>query len=511
MSDQSNRRLRTHALAAATAIALSSMLAATASAAERVNVSALQTSEQYDRFIVKYRDGSEAQSNHAALRAKLKQAAKVLPPTASKCTVVIQHLRRIATGAEVVRTSKKLDKAEAETLMRQLAADPSVEYVEVDQLMQAILTPNDTRYSEQWGYYEATGGIKANEAWNSSTGTGVVVAVLDTGITNHSDLNGNIIAGYDMISDATVAGDGGGRDSDPNDPGDYYNGQNSSWHGTHVAGTVAAITNNANGVAGTAYTAKVVPVRVLGRGGGYTSDIADGIVWASGGSVSGVPANANPAEVINMSLGGSGTCSSTYQNAINGAVGRGTTVVVAAGNSNVNVSNSVPANCSNVVAVAATDRNCTRASFSNYGTGIDVSGPGVGILDTELRHHLARDRELRFLQRHLDGGAACRRRDGADAGGRTIAIDPRCSRVDAQEHGACFAGSVLRGLRRRHRQRQGRGGCGGRHHATSNRKHPGQGYAGHRPVGLHRQLDQLHDDRARGRQQSELQHVRRVG
>lgn len=381
MSDSSNRRVRLHVLAMATAVALSSM-AVSATAAERIHLDGLQSSSEHDRFIVKYRDGSEAHASRAALEARLRQAARALPAHASQRALSIEHLRRIATGAEVVRTSRKLDRVEAESLMRQLAADPSVEYVEVDQLMQAILTPNDTRYGEQWGYFEATGGIKANEAWDVSTGTGVVVAVLDTGSTSHSDLNSNTIAGYDMISDSTVAGDGNGRDSDPSDPGDYYQGQNSSWHGTHVAGTVAAITNNAKGVAGTAFGARVQHVRVLGRGGGYTSDIADGIAWASGGSVSGVPANANPAEVINMSLGGSGSCSSTYQNAINGAVNRGTTVVVAAGNSNVNVSNSVPANCSNVIAVAATDRNGARASFSNYGTGIDVSAPGVGILST---------------------------------------------------------------------------------------------------------------------------------
>lgn len=382
MSDPSNRRVRMSVLAAATAVALSSMVAVSASAADRVNVSGLQSSEQYDRFIVKYRSDSEAFAKPATLEAKLRQAARALPAAASRRATEVQRLRRIATGADVVKTDRKLDRVEAESLMRQIAADPSVEYVEVDQLMQAILTPNDTSYSQQWGYFEATGGIRADQAWDVSTGTGVVVAVLDTGSTNHSDLNGNTVAGYDMISDATVAGDGGGRDSDPSDPGDYYQGRSSSWHGTHVAGTVAAVTNNAKGVAGTAFGAKVQHVRVLGRGGGFTSDIADGIIWASGGSVSGVPANPTPAEVINMSLGGGGSCSSTYQNAINSAVARGTTIVVAAGNSNANVSTSVPANCSNVIAVAATDRNGARASFSNYGTGIDVSAPGVGILST---------------------------------------------------------------------------------------------------------------------------------
>ncbi|MEE7547807.1 S8 family serine peptidase, partial [Xanthomonas sp. Kuri4-1] len=169
-------------------------------------------------------------------------------------------------------------------------------------------------------------GINVRPAWDKATGNGVVVAVIDTGITSHPDLDANILPGYDFISDTFVSRDGDGRDADPSDEGDWNPVQgecyttpspspitDSSWHGTHVAGTIAAVTNNAVGVAGTAYNAKIVPVRVLGRCGGYTSDIADAIVWASGGSVSGVPANANPAEVINMSLGGSGTCSTTYQ------------------------------------------------------------------------------------------------------------------------------------------------------------------------------------------------------
>ncbi|GAA4870707.1 S8 family peptidase [Luteimonas vadosa] len=387
MSDPSNRGLRMHALAAATAVALSSMFVLSASAAERINLTALESSGQYDRFIVKYRDGSDAHASEAALAAKLKQAARALPARASQKALDVQRLRRIATGADVVETNRKLDRAEAESLMRELGADPSVEYVEVDQLMRPVFTPNDTNFSQQYGYGTGAGGIRATQAWDSATGTGVVVAVIDTGSTNHSDLNANMLPGYDFISDAAMARDGNGRDSNPNDEGDWTTGEcgpasGSSWHGTHVAGTVAAVTNNAKGVAGTAFNAKVVPVRVLGKCGGYTSDIADAIIWSSGGTVSGVPANANPAEVINMSLGGSGTCSSTYQNAINGAVGRGSTVVVAAGNSNVNVSGAVPANCPNVVAVAATDSNGSRASFSNYGTGIDVSGPGVGIMST---------------------------------------------------------------------------------------------------------------------------------
>ncbi|MDP5207962.1 S8 family serine peptidase, partial [Alishewanella sp. SMS9] len=269
----------------------------------------------------------------------------------------------------------------------QLAQDDDVELVEEDMLLQPTLAPNDTQYANQWHYYENTGGIRAPAAWDKATGQGVVVAVLDTGYRPHVDLNANLLPGYDMISDAFIGNDGNARDSDARDPGDWTNvgecggGQPtsfraSSWHGTHVAGTVAAVSNNNTGVAGVAFNAKVVPVRVLGKCGGYTSDIADGIIWASGGTVSGVPANANPASVINMSLGGSGSCNSTTQSAINQARSRGTVIVVAAGNDNGNANNFNPGNCSGVVNVASTNRQGGRAYYSNTGSSVDVAAPG---------------------------------------------------------------------------------------------------------------------------------------
>ena len=125
-----------------------------------------------------------------------------------------------------------------------------------------------------------------------------------------------------------------------------------------------------------AYNAKIVPVRVLGRCGGYLSDIADGIIWAAGGNVAGVPINANPAQVLNLSLGGSGSCSITSQDAINAARNLGSTVVVAAGNENTDASNSNPANCNGVIAVAATNRNGGRAYYSKYGAVVDLAAPG---------------------------------------------------------------------------------------------------------------------------------------
>ncbi|WP_315388621.1 S8 family peptidase [uncultured Stenotrophomonas sp.] len=385
-----SQRLHRRAVVVLGGSVLSTLLLAAPAFAGDVQLSGLASAPTHQRFIVKYRDGATDVATPTVLASSLKAAAAAVPAAQGRA-LGLQKLRTLAIGPTVVKADRPLDAAESELLMRRLAADPNVEYVEVDQLMRATLTPNDARLSEQWGFGTSNASINVRPAWDKATGTGVVVAVIDTGITNHADLNANILPGYDFISDAAMARDGGGRDNNPNDEGDWYAANecgagypasNSSWHGTHVAGTIAAVTNNSTGVAGTAYNAKIVPVRVLGKCGGYTSDIADAIVWASGGTVSGVPANANPAEVINMSLGGGGTCSATYQNAINGAVSRGTTVVVAAGNSNTNVSSSVPANCANVVAVAATTSAGARASFSNYGAGIDVSAPGAAILST---------------------------------------------------------------------------------------------------------------------------------
>lgn len=382
MTDAMLRRARIHALALATTAALSSLAIAPALATERLDLSGLKSADQHDRFIVKYVDGSPEQAGAKARDAALRAAAGAVPAAARRAPLALRHERRMAVGAEVITTSRKLDRVEAESLMRQIAANPNVEYVEVDKLNTLVMTPNDTMFSQQWGYGTGPGGIRATQAWDTTSGAGTVVAVLDTGIASHSDLNANVLPGYDFISDTSVAGDGNGRDSDASDPGDYYGGYASSWHGTHVAGTVAAVTNNGKGVAGTAYGAKVVPVRVLGRGGGYDSDIADAVIWASGGSVSGVPANANPAEAINLSLGGSGSCGSAMQSAINGAVGRGSTIVIAAGNSNANTSGFSPANCSNVIAVGSITSTGARSSFSNYGAIVDIAAPGSNIQST---------------------------------------------------------------------------------------------------------------------------------
>src|SRR3954471_9437807 len=336
-----------------------------------------------DRIIVKYRS---APAGATAASAATQQRATDMP--AARFGVQLSRLRTTALGSQGLKGDRPLPIDEAARLAADIAAsDPSVEYAEPDRMMHALLTPNDTRYNEQWHYFESTAGINAPAAWDKATGTGVVVGVVDTGYRPHADLSGQILPGYDFISDTFVSNDGNGRDNDASDPGDAINAgecgpgdpaafEASSWHGTHVSGTIAAITNNGNGVAGIAFNAKVVPARVLGKCGGYTSDIADAIVWTSGGSVSGVPANANPAKVLSISLGGSGACDATTQSAINSARSRGASVVVAAGNENHNASQDTPANCTGVVTVAAVGRNGGKASYSNFGTTVEVAAPG---------------------------------------------------------------------------------------------------------------------------------------
>lgn len=212
----------------------------------------------------------------------------------------------------------------------------------------------------------------------------MTVAVIDSGITQHPDLAGKILPGYDFISDGRIAGDGDGRDNDPSDEGDWTlagqcgpRARDSSWHGSHVAGVIGAATNNGMGIAGAAPDAQILPVRALGHCGGTDVDIADAITWASGGYVPGLPTNSHPAQVINMSLGGrSNYCPTSYQRAIDNARSRGATIVVAAGNESMDASRSTPGNCRGVVVVGATGQTGSQSYFSNYGSTVDVSAPG---------------------------------------------------------------------------------------------------------------------------------------
>ena len=344
-----------------------------------------------DRMIVKYKD-AVASGKRAAFVPQVASSRMAIAARAGQSHgVTLKAMHATATGANVFQLNKKMSVSEVAALAAELKSrDASVEYAEPDLILQAQLTPTDSRFNEQWHYFEANGGLRLPAAWDKSTGAGVTVAVIDTGYRPHPDLAGNLLPGYDFISNATMSNDGGGRDSDATDTGDSMvahqcglmkpaQNQNSSWHGTHVAGTIAARTNNGIGVAGVAFNAKIVPARVLGKCGGYTADIADAIIWSSGGTVTGVPANANPARVINMSLGGPGACPATTQAAINTARSRGAIVIVAAGNDNTEAGSFNPANCVGVTTVAAVNRSGGRSYYSNFGSIVDVAAPGGDI------------------------------------------------------------------------------------------------------------------------------------
>ncbi|MFZ5549630.1 MAG: S8 family peptidase [Pseudomonadota bacterium] len=337
-----------------------------------------------DQIIIKYREDGQKMEG---LDTGISSAAMGLAQAAAeRHGVTLRVARRTATRAIVAKLGQRLPEAQVEQIAAEIAqADPSVLYAEPDRIKRIMVTPNDPMFANQWHYHEATAGMNLPLAWSQGAGGGVTVAVIDTGYRGHADLRGNIVPGYDFISDLAVANDGDARDGNAADPGDWTEAgecgggsgaSNSSWHGTHVAGTVAAVTHNGVGVAGVAYGAKVMPVRVLGKCGGYDSDIADAIIWASGGSVAGVPNTTTPARVLNLSLGGSGPCGATTQAAVNSARSRKSVVVVAAGNSGDDASGYSPANCSGVITVAAVGRTADRAYYSNYGSAVEIAAPG---------------------------------------------------------------------------------------------------------------------------------------
>ena len=364
------------------------------------------------RLIVRTRDG---RTSTASLRDVAASTAGVASARSEG---------RLGEGAELVALSRPVSLDDALAAARALAARPDVLWAEPDSWMYPtdVALPNDPLVRQQWDLSDASHPVSSADfsvgapaAWSRTRGArSVVVAVIDTGITVHPDLAGQTVPGYDFVSLDPVLGghlpltanDGNGRDADPSDPGDwitaaddagstaggFFKGcggeypdghQDSSWHGTHVAGTVAAVQGNALGTSGMAPGVLVEPIRALGKCGGSTSDIIDAIEWASGGRVAGVPVNQHPASVINLSLGGAGSCDTATQTAIDDARSRGTVVVVAAGNSGLNftsrAASASPADCVGVIDVVATLRSGLRASYSNFGTragSLTVAAPG---------------------------------------------------------------------------------------------------------------------------------------
>lgn len=359
--------------------------------------------QKFDQFIVTYTDEAKQRTEERSGDSALAEGAtpgdldggiqQTIDSSAASLETSGGVIRTTTSNDAIVHISKKLDKRQAQEFMNRLTSNPNVASVEPDYInypaLESTFVFNDPEYSKQWNLTNPTVGIGNTGNARLYRGLKTTVAVIDTGYTNHPELVSSLVPGYDFISDPVSGRDGNGRDPDPLDEGDQapfnlcgdlQDAQLSSWHGTHVAGIIAARGQNHQGIVGVSDLAFIQPVRVLGRCGGRTSDVADAITWAAGGHVNGVPDNKQPAQVINLSLGGVLACPSTYQKAINFALSKGVAVVVAAGNGEMDASKFAPANCKGVIAVGNSTKNGTRESSSNYGKTVTVSAPGTDIL-----------------------------------------------------------------------------------------------------------------------------------
>jgi serine protease len=308
------------------------------------------------------------------------------------------RLKPVGRDQQLLEFERPLSRSEAAALRDRLLARPDVEWVEPnlrERRLQAA--SNDPLFGQQWWLHPVSGsnanaigarlrGVAGfQSAWLRAGQAPAVVAVLDTGITSHPDLDGRVLPGRDFVSVVEYANDGDGRDADPSDPGDYVTSadlasdlfagcvvENSSWHGTIVAGMVAAHTSNGVGGAGVSAAASILPVRVAGKCGADVPDIIDGMRWAAGLRVAGAPLNPNPARIINISFGGSAACGPAYQTAVDELRAIGVVVVAAAGNDWSVPSR--PASCSSVVGVAGLNRDGFKTNYSNFGSPLADSG-----------------------------------------------------------------------------------------------------------------------------------------
>lgn len=350
-----------------------------------------------DRMIVKYVDSIPAVEKERVVE----EAGQRTDVDAARDAT---EIKSTADGGSVVEIENAVDVDDAEKLAEAIEADPAVEYAEPDRLVFTTAIPgmseedqkrtistaavaHDPGVASLW----ALSSLGSFSAWDTATGKGVTIGVVDTGFANHPDLDSKVVGGWDFVSSAVLGNDGNGRDSDARDPGTYSTyGQcwagspasNSIWHGTHVAGSAAA-RRDSYGTVGIAPDATLLNARALGAcGTGYVSDMVDAIYWLAGSPVPGVPAARKRADVINMSLSMAGTCPQMMQNAINTAWFRGIPVVVAAGNNGQPAINYAPGNCYNVITVGAVDSARNKASYSNHGGAVDIYAPGHHILSS---------------------------------------------------------------------------------------------------------------------------------
>jgi serine protease len=368
--------------------------------------SALASEAATDRIIVKWRNADvRTEIDSARVRGLATRVGKRLAAG-----------RMVGGGMSVVQLEQALPAADVGALLSALRADPDVEFAEPDRRMKIqAVTPNDPLFSGQW-YLQSDqpAAIRANGAWEVTRGgsspavASVVVAVLDTGVRlDHPDLQGKLLQGYDFVSGTAssnfaVANDGNGWDTDPTDPGDFISASDlsstvfknnkcgggvnqdqptpSTWHGTRVSGMLAANTDNAVGIAGAGFNIRVLPVRVLGKCGGFESDVIAGMYWAAGLVIpppllqqTDLPNNATPAQVINMSLGADGACGAGYATAVRDITAHGVLVVASAGNEGQAVG--TPASCAGALAVAGVRHIGTKVGYSNLGPEVGIAAP----------------------------------------------------------------------------------------------------------------------------------------
>ena len=310
--------------------------------------------------------------------------------------ISLQFVRSMSGDAFVFRFPEEMAWGQAEDIAVRLQQHPEIEKVTLNFRLKPHFRPNDTSFSRQWalaGSQTYGGGTNMEAAWDFTQGADqTVVAILDTGITSHPEYNDRVLPGYDFISDAAMANDGNGRDSDPTDPGDWvstnecYRGsaaEDSSWHGTHLAGIIAAQGNNGQGIAGVNWFTRILPVRVLGKCGGAVSDIVDAMRWAAGIAVPGVPGNPHPAQIINLSLGmtvPTGCTGTPFEEVVSELRRRNVNIIVAAGNEDEDMAYSVPASCAGVTSVSAVNQNGDITWYSNYNLNglLSIAAPGGG-------------------------------------------------------------------------------------------------------------------------------------
>ena len=323
---------------------------------------------------------------------------------AGRTGVPLRQARRIRSNLRVLELGTIAAPGSIGAALARLRADPDVQYAELDRRRHANAVPNDPLFPGQWYLQNSVAtpsAVDAVGAWDLSTGsTGVVIAVLDTGCatttrtSRPAGAGGRLLPGFDFVADRRMSNDGDGWDLDASDPGDWVTAprtsgrcrsaaastSDSSWHGTRVSGIIGARSNNSLGVTGLTWGGWILPVRVLGKCGGFDSDIVAAMLWAGGIPVDGAPANPYPARIVNLSLGGSDSCPLNYQDAIGQLRSRGVLVVASAGNDGGVVE--TPANCPGVAGIGAIRHVGTKVGFSNLGPGVALSAPGGNCVNT---------------------------------------------------------------------------------------------------------------------------------